>query len=104
MEESPYTEGQRLYDTHCASCHLIERRLVGPALAGAEARWQGRVDEMTAYINNPPQYRYTNRPQAAYVRALHAAGDGREMPPIALKEAQVRAILDFVRAQERAAE
>ncbi len=37
-------QGQELFEGNCAQCHAIDKKVVGPALAGAEARWGSRAN------------------------------------------------------------
>ena len=38
MDESRQKEGRKLFRSLCASCHKLDKKLVGPALGGVEER------------------------------------------------------------------
>ncbi len=44
-------DGHALFQTNCASCHKVDQKLVGPALAGVESRWPSR-DKLHDWIHN----------------------------------------------------
>ena len=56
--------GQTLFQTNCASCHLVHKKLTGPALAGTEERWPDRK-KLYGWIHNPAGFAKT-----AYKRGL----------------------------------
>ncbi len=44
-------DGKQLFNQKCASCHAIDKQLVGPALRGVEERWADR-DQLNNWIRN----------------------------------------------------
>lgn len=46
-----YDEGKKLFYARCASCHMVNKELTGPALRGVEARWPDRK-KLFAFIRN----------------------------------------------------
>src|SRR4051812_1178416 len=36
-------DGHALFTANCASCHAVNKKLTGPALAGVEDRWPSRA-------------------------------------------------------------
>ncbi len=58
-------DGKTLFQTNCASCHAINKKLTGPALAGVEDRgpWSDRK-KLYAWIHNPAGFAKTE-PYAA---------------------------------------
>lgn len=97
-------EGKRLFQLHCASCHLVKKRLSGPKLAGVRQRWQGHEDDLIDFIQNSQAYMEGDNARSAYARALYEASNRMVMPAVDLSDEQVRAILayvDAVEAQER---
>lgn len=42
VAEVLYQAGRTLFITNCASCHMIDKSLTGPALQGVEIRWHNR--------------------------------------------------------------
>jgi cytochrome c2 len=53
--------GKTLYMAKCASCHAINKKITGPALAGLESRhkWADH-NELLKWINNPAAYMATD--------------------------------------------
>ena len=55
-------DGHALFVANCASCHKVDAKLVGPALAGVESRWPSRgkihdwVHNSTKVIQSGDQY------------------------------------------------
>ena len=50
IDEVRQKEGKNLFKSQCASCHKLERKLVGPALGGIESRREN--DWLKAWIKN----------------------------------------------------
>ncbi len=44
-------EGKELYQANCAKCHMIDRKMTGPALAGVRERWPDSTN-LNAWIRN----------------------------------------------------
>lgn len=44
-------DGKALFSANCASCHAVNKRLTGPALAGVEERWPDKA-KLYAWIKN----------------------------------------------------
>jgi mono/diheme cytochrome c family protein len=44
-------DGKTLFQTNCASCHQVHKKLTGPALAGVEDRWPNKKN-LYAWIRN----------------------------------------------------
>src|SRR4051812_21232249 len=47
-------DGRALFTANCASCHAVNKRLTGPALAGVEERWPSRA-KIHDWVHNPPK-------------------------------------------------
>ena len=43
--------GMALFKANCASCHAIDKKLIGPALAGVGDRWESE-DKLIAWVHN----------------------------------------------------
>ena len=50
MDESRQKEGRKLFRSLCASCHKLDKKLVGPALGGVEERREN--DWLKSWIKN----------------------------------------------------
>ncbi|MDE3251655.1 MAG: c-type cytochrome [Bacteroidota bacterium] len=44
-------DGKTLFQTNCASCHAVHKKVTGPALAGVEDRWPDKA-KLHAWIKN----------------------------------------------------
>ena len=56
-------DGKSLFNQNCASCHAINKKLVGPALAGVEDRWPDKT-KLHAWIHNNAAFLKTGDPYA----------------------------------------
>jgi cytochrome c2 len=45
-------DGKTLFSNNCASCHAVNKKLTGPALAGVVDRWHGDTKKLHAWIHN----------------------------------------------------
>jgi cytochrome c len=45
--------GLEIYNTKCAACHQFDRKLVGPAHKDVLVKYEGNVDKLVEFINNP---------------------------------------------------
>ncbi len=45
--------GEEVYNTICIACHRMDQRLVGPALETVLPKYQGKIDELIAFIQKP---------------------------------------------------
>lgn len=87
-------DGAKLFKTHCASCHKIDSRLVGPALSGVQDRWENEED-LIAWTINSTQYLRDN-PNDDYAHNLFEEYNKMVMPPMPISEDEVRAILNYI--------
>mgnify|MGYP001065665666 FL=1 len=55
IDEARQKEGKKLFKSLCASCHKLDKKLVGPALAGVEERREN--DWLIAWIRNNAELR-----------------------------------------------
>ena len=55
IDEARQKEGKKLFKSLCASCHKLDKKLVGPALAGIEERREN--DWLKAWIKNNAELR-----------------------------------------------
>jgi mono/diheme cytochrome c family protein len=55
VDEARQKEGRKLFKSQCASCHKLDRKLVGPALGGVEERREN--DWLKAWIKNNAELR-----------------------------------------------
>ncbi len=93
-------DGQQLFSQNCASCHAVNKRLTGPALAGLESRgpW-GDKEKLYAWIHNPPAFMKTDE----YTQGLLKEYQTMMTPFPGLSEADIDAIVGYVNKQASAA-
>lgn len=87
-------DGEKLFKANCASCHKLDKRLVGPALSGVQDRWESQ-ENLIAWIKNSQQYLKDN-PDDSYAHDLFAEYNGSIMNAMALNDDEVLAILDYI--------
>jgi cytochrome c2 len=52
INEVHYNNGKQLFMRNCATCHLVNRDMSGPALAGVTHRWPSDRILLRAFIKN----------------------------------------------------
>ena len=57
VDEARQKEGRKIYKSLCASCHKLDKKLIGPALGGVEQRREN--DWLKAWIKNNAEFRAT---------------------------------------------
>ncbi|WP_299063435.1 cytochrome c3 family protein [uncultured Polaribacter sp.] len=57
VDEARHKEGRKIYKSQCASCHKLDRKLVGPALGNVEQRRENTW--LKAWIRNNAEFRAT---------------------------------------------
>jgi Cytochrome c/Cytochrome c7 and related cytochrome c len=87
-------DGKALFQANCASCHAINKKLTGPALAGFEERgpWSDRK-KLVAWIHNPSGFAKTE-PYAANLIKEFGGVLMTAFP--ALGEAEIDAIVKYI--------
>ena len=93
-------DGKALFSANCASCHAINKKLTGPALAGVESRgpWGDRKN-VHAWVHNPAGFMKNN----PYTQGLYKEIGSMMTPFPALSDKEIDAILDYVKVEEAAA-
>ncbi len=85
-------QGKELFEGNCQQCHAVHKKVVGPALAGAESRWESRA----AIIN------FIKYPEKVITGGNQYAADlykeyGQMMPNHDFfSDDQVASILDYI--------
>ena len=87
-------DGEKLFRANCASCHKLDKKLVGPALAGVQDRWESE-ESLIAWIQNSQQY-LSDNPSDQYAADLFAANNSMIMPAMPLTNEEAKAILDYI--------
>lgn len=90
-------DGEALFKGNCTACHKIDKKLIGPALQGARAKWAERTggdDAIIAWVKNSQGY--LKDAGDSYAKQLFADYNNTLMTPMALSDEEVLAILDYV--------
>jgi len=86
--------GKQLFYSKCASCHMVNQELTGPALKGAEDRWPDK-QKLYAFIRNSDSVIQTDK----YARDLWLQYNQTNMTKHPdLKDENILAILEYVRS------
>lgn len=88
-------DGKQLFNQKCASCHAIDKKLVGPALKGVEDRWPEKA-QLYAWIRNSSAVVKSGYPRAVEVYNEYNKIQMTAFPE--LKDADIDAILAYVNA------
>ena len=94
--ESFAQDGEKLFKANCASCHKIDKKLIGPALQGARERWEDEAN-LISWVKNSQGYLEDN-PGDGYASKLFEKYNNSIMPDQAVSNEEVVAILDYVDA------
>jgi mono/diheme cytochrome c family protein len=62
VDEARQKEGKSLFKSLCASCHKLDKKLIGPALGGIEARREN--DWLKSWIKNNAEFRASGNADA----------------------------------------
>lgn len=86
-------DGKALFSANCASCHKMDRNLVGPALLGTRDRWNNNVKLLMQHIMNAKLVRR----KSEYAKQLWLQYDKVECPDFTgvLTEQGVEAIMIY---------
>jgi mono/diheme cytochrome c family protein len=86
-------DGKALFQTNCASCHALNKKLTGPALAGLEERgpWADRK-KLYAWIRNPAGFAKTDAYAAGLIKEYGVLMTGFN----ALTDAEIDAIVTYI--------
>jgi mono/diheme cytochrome c family protein len=86
--------GKNLYNSKCATCHNIFKKMTGPALADVEYRgpWTNR-QVIADFLHNPMRFTSGNR----YLQKLKAEYGSEMIPFPALTKDDIDAILDYIK-------
>lgn len=59
--------GMALFKANCASCHAIDKKVIGPALAGVWDRWESE-EKIDAWVHNPSKFLDSGDPYAQVLK------------------------------------
>jgi len=96
-------DGKALFQANCASCHAVNKRVVGPALKGVHERWGNDETEIIKFIQNSQAYINGNFKNSAYAKKLYEEYNRTVMTAFTgLSEAEIKSILDYIKAETEA--
>lgn len=72
--------GEEIFKTKCSACHKFDKKVVGPPYRETLSKYQGKVSELTKFINNPKKINPNYPP----------------MPAQGLKPAELKAIATYI--------
>jgi cytochrome c551/c552 len=87
-------DGKTLFQSKCASCHIMGKDFTGPNLVGVVERWGGNVDQLHVWIKN-----YGKALAAGYPRAkevINFAPSNMQVFDGAITDAEIDAVLKYV--------
>ncbi len=86
-------DGEKLFKANCASCHKLDKIMIGPALAGVQDRWESQ-ENLIRWIKNSQAYlEEGNDPYAA---ELFEKFNGQIMTAMPLSDEEILAVLDYI--------
>ncbi len=86
-------DGKQLFNQKCASCHAVDKNLVGPALKGVEERWADR-GQLYAWIRNSAAVIKSGYPRAVEVYEQYNKLQMTAFPELTDKD--IDAILGYI--------
>jgi mono/diheme cytochrome c family protein len=86
-------DGKALFNQKCASCHAIDKQLVGPALSGVEGRWDDKA-MLYEWVRNSAAVIKKGYPRAVAVYNEYNKIQMTAFPE--LKDADIDAILGYI--------
>jgi len=90
---APNETGKKLFYAKCASCHMVNKDMTGPALKGVEDRWPDK-EKLYAFIRNSEEVIRNDK----YARELWLEWNQTAMLPHPdLTDDDIKAILDYVK-------
>jgi len=87
-------DGKALFSANCASCHAVNKKLTGPALAGVEDRWPDKQN-LYAWIKNSAAFLKTGDPYATNLYNEYNKVAMNNFP--GLSNADIDAILAYIK-------
>ncbi len=88
-------DGHALFQANCASCHKVNAKLVGPALAGVESRWPSR-DKIHSWVHNSSAVIKSGDQYAVSLYNEFAKTQMTAFPQLGDKD--IDAILDYIKS------
>ncbi|OWY24200.1 cytochrome C [Sphingobacteriales bacterium UPWRP_1] len=89
-----YKKGQTIFTGQCTSCHRINQKLVGPALAGVYDKYD--KEWLYKWIKNSQDLIKANDPKAV---AIYTEYNKTVMPAFSLSNADIDALLTYIKVE-----
>jgi cytochrome c551/c552 len=87
-------DGKAIFNSRCASCHIMGKDATGPNLQGVVDRWGGKVEDVTLWIKNWNNAVKAGIPRAvevqAYDKSVMTAFEG------VINDAEIAAVIKYV--------
>lgn len=96
IDEGRQKRGKGLFQSLCASCHKLDRKLVGPALGGVEEKYEN--EWLIKWIRNNAELRASGDPQAIAVYEEYNGANMSAFPQ--LTDADINDILYYTTVGE----
>ncbi len=88
-------DGKTLFQTNCAACHAVHKKLTGPALAGVEDRWPDKA-KLYSWIRNSAAFLKTGD---AYANNLYIEYNKTAMNQFpSLTDKEIDAMLGYIKS------
>ena len=92
-------DGKKLYQANCSSCHKLDRKMIGPALAGIGDRHS--EEWLLKFIRNSQE---VIKSGDEYAVNLYNEYNQTVMPAMALNDDEILSILDYIETETAALE
>ena len=88
-------DGETVFKANCAACHKIDKDFVGPALKGAQARWEegSSLENLYKWVQNSGELIDNGD---AYAKKMFAKWNNTPMPPQAVSNEEIDALFEYV--------
>ena len=88
-------DGETVFKANCAACHKVGKDFVGPALKGAQARWEenSSIENLYKWIQNSGELIDNGD---AYAKKLFSKWNNSIMPPQAVSNEEIDALFEYV--------
>ncbi len=96
-EQELVSTGENLFSTNCGSCHALNQKRIGPALAGVGEKYAGEEDWLYSWIKNSPGMIQEGDPKAV---ALWEEYDKQSMTAFpTFSDNDIEAILKYIEVE-----
>lgn len=88
-------EGKAIFNSRCASCHILGKDATGPNLVGVIDRWGGDMGKLHEWVKNPAKLAASGYPRAVEITSF--GGPGNQMTPFegVINDTEIEAVLKY---------